>query len=126
MKYRYLFLLFVLPIHAQTLKQRYDQLMKNPGYQGMSYIEIAADIEDFEGIRHFAYKATQEQLTKARELLVNKADILAINIKELHKKLLKAVSKGLASSKLYKARNLEKRLKNEIRDLNRRIKKEAL
>jgi hypothetical protein len=123
MKYRYLFLLFVLPIHAQTLKQRYDQLMKNPGYQGMSAIEIAAETEDFEAIRHFAYRATQEQLTKARELLVNKTDILAINIKELQNELLKAVSKGLASSKLSKARNLKKKLENEIRDLNRRIKK---
>lgn len=95
--------------------------MKNPGYVGMSALEIAVDREDFPAMRHFAYQASQENLIQARERLLNKIDIHEININDLKAKYLKATNKADKMSQLTKERNLSRLLNNELNDLNRRI-----
>ncbi len=121
MKLIYVFLFMPLILQAESFRTKYNQFMKNPGYVGMSAIEIAVDIEDFPAIRHFAYKATKEDLIKAHELLLNKIDIHKINIKDSKAKYLTQPEKGNRIEKIDKERNQLRFLKNELRDLNRRI-----
>ncbi len=121
MKLIYVCLFAPLILQAESFRAKYHQFMKNPGYSGMSAIEIAVDIEDFPAIRHFAYQATQEDLIKARELLQNKIDIQEINIKDLKAKYLKQPEKGNRIESIDKKRKTLRLLKNELRDFDRRI-----
>lgn len=76
--------LFICSVQAQvkSTTQRYKQLQRNPAYQGMSLIEIAAETDDFPAITSFMNKASLNDLLNAHVTLEAKRDQLEVNLKE--------------------------------------------
>lgn len=77
--------LFLLPVlffflgytHARmSLDQQYRLLQQRPAYKDMSFLQIAAERDDFEAIRHFTYAATLDDLYQAKAVLDTKLDFL--------------------------------------------------
>ncbi len=70
-------------IQAQTsTTKRYHQLQKNPAYQSMPLIEIAAEIDDFPALSFFMRQASLNGLRNAYVTLEEKMHQLEASLEE--------------------------------------------
>ncbi len=74
--------LFSMQAQAKSTTKRYKELQRNAAFQNLSFIEIAAEIDDFPAISSFMTRSSYKDLQNAYVTLKEKLHQLEESLKE--------------------------------------------